>query len=273
VKLGDAIQARRTRAIGRAARRHASEENAPEHQPAGFRFAGWLFGLTGGGLLVGYVVATRLLFPAPPPPRDLVEVPSLQGLELGRARERVLDAGLDLGPAESLRHPELDSGRVVGQAPLPGQLARRGEPVRLMVSLGPLSQPVPDVAKLRGDRALRVLEASGFQVGVDSVEAEESAGTVVAVNPPVGTVLRVPGAVRLTLSKGPPLVPMPFLLGIPHQRAVDSLRLLGLGVAQVDTVFRFGRDQGLVVEQDPPADSLVRRGAGVRLSVGREGGG
>jgi hypothetical protein len=40
----------------------------------------------------------------------------------------------------------------------------------------------------------------------------------------------------------------------------------------VDTVFRFGRDQGIVVEQDPPADSLVQRGAGVRLSVGRAGG-
>ena len=142
-----------------------------------------------------------------------------------------------------------------------------------MISLGPLQQAVPDVARLRGDRALRVLEASGFEVGVDSVEAEEPAGTVVAIQPEVGTVLRVPGAVRLTVSKGPPLVPMPYLLGIPGDRARDSLQTLGLGVAQMDTVFRFGRDQGIVVEQDPPADSLVRRGAGVRLSVGRQGGG
>jgi beta-lactam-binding protein with PASTA domain len=272
LKLGDAIQARRTRAIGRAARRLA-EESAPEHRPAGLRFAGWLFGLTVGGLAVGYVVATRIIFPAPPPPRDLVQVPSLQGLALDRARERVLDAGLDLGAAEGLRHPALDSGVVIGQAPLPGQLSRRGEPVRLMVSLGPLRQAVPDVANLRGDRALRVLEASGFEVGVDSVEAEEALGTVVTVDPPVGTVLQVPGSVRLTLSKGPPLIPMPYLLGLPHERAVDTLRILGIGVAQVDSVFRFGRDQGIVVEQDPPADSLVRRGAGVRLSVGREGGG
>jgi serine/threonine-protein kinase len=271
MKLGDALQARRTRAIGRAARRRENED-APGKQPAGLRFAGWLFGLTVGGLVIGYVVATRALFPAPAPPRDLVEVPGLQGLEVDRARERVLEAGLDIGPAEGLRHPELDSGLVVGQSPLPGQLARRGEPVRLMVSLGVLRQPVPDVAELRGDRALRVLEASGFAVSVDSVESEEPIGAVIAIQPEVGTILAIPDTVRLTLSRGPPMVPMPYLLGIPQQQAVDSLRVLGLAVAQVDTVFRFGRDQGIVVEQDPPGDSLVRRGAGVRLSVGREGG-
>ena len=271
MKLGDGIQARRTRATARAARRKGGGDGAPERRPSGFRFAGWLFALTAGGLLVGYVVATRVMFPLPPPPRDLVEVPSLQGLEEGRARERVLEAGLDLGSSEGLRHPELDSGTVVGQAPLPGQLARRGAPVRLMVSLGALRQPVPDVAALRGDRALRVLEASGFQVTVDSVEAEEPAGTVVAISPGVGTVLQVPGSIRLTLSKGPPLVLMPHLVGLPQDRAADTLRVLGIGVAQIDTVFRFGRDQGMVVEQDPPADSLVRRGAGARLSVGREG--
>ena len=270
MKLGDAIQARRTRAIGRAARRDSEEKTAPERRPAGLRLVGWFLGLTLGGLGIGYLVATRVLFPTPPPPRDLIEVPSLQGLELQRARERALEAGLDLGEAEGLRHPELDSGLVVGQAPLAGQLARRGEAIRLMVSLGPLRQAVPDVASLRGDRALRVLEATGFQVGVDSVESEEPTGTVVAVSPPVGTVLQVPGAVRLAVSKGPPLIAMPYLLGLPGDRAVDTLRILGIGVARMDTVFRFGRDQGLVVEQDPPADSLVRRGAGVTLSVGRE---
>ena len=272
MKLGDALQARRTRAVGRAARRRAGEDGAPERRPAGLRFAGWLFGLTVGGLVIGYAVATRVMFPTPPPPTDLVEVPSLQGLALESARERVLDAGLDLGDAEGLRHPAVDSGLVVGQSPLPGQLARRGEPVRLMVSLGVLRQPVPDVAQLRADRAFRVLEASGFAVSVDSIEGEQPIGTVVGIEPEVGTILAVPSTVKLTLSKGPPMVPMPYLLGIPQQQAIDSLRVLGLAVARVDTIFRFGRDQGIVVEQDPPADSLVRRGAGVRLSVGREGG-
>ena len=59
MKLGDGIQARRTRATARAARRKGGGDGAPERRPSGFRFAGWLFALTAGGLLVGYVVATR----------------------------------------------------------------------------------------------------------------------------------------------------------------------------------------------------------------------
>ncbi len=270
MRLGDAIQKRRGR--GKRTRREKRSDAGRNHL-TGVRFTGWLLGLVLGGLGSGYAVATQLLFPAPPPPQDLVEVPGVQGLALSRARERLVEGDLDLGVVESLRHPDLDSGVVVGQSPLSGQLARRGQPVRLTVSLGPQRQAIPDVARLRGDRARRVLEATGFEVIVDSVEAELPIGTVVTIEPEVGTVLRVPGEVLLTVSRGPPLIPMPYLLGIPEEQAIDSLRLLGLEVSVVDTVFRFGRDQGLVVEQDPPADSLVERDVGVRLSVGRRGGG
>jgi serine/threonine-protein kinase len=110
-------------------------------------------------------------------------------------------------------------------------------------------------------------------VGVDTAEAELPAGTVMTTEPPPGTVLAVPGDVRITLARGPALVAMPYLLGVAQEIAMDSLANLGLGVAAVDTVFRFGRDQGLVVEQSPPADSLLPRGSQVRLSVGRRGGG
>lgn len=241
--------------------------------PAGrLRFAGRLALLAVLAFGVGYVVATRVIFPPPPPPGDMVEVPDLQGLGLDRARVRLADAGLELGTVEGLRHPGLDSGLVVGQGPLGGQLASPGAPVRLTVSLGPQRQSVPDVAHLLGDRALRVLEAAGFVVAVDSADSDEPAGVVLTIDPAPGTVLSVPADVRVTLSKGPAMFPMPYLLGVAQEDAVDSLAALGLSVTAVDTVFRFGRDQGLVVEQSPLADSLVQRGSGVRLSVGRKGG-
>jgi beta-lactam-binding protein with PASTA domain len=224
------------------------------------------------GLGIGYLVATQMLFPAPPPPEDLVEVPELQGLELERARVRLADAGLEIGEIEALRHPDLDSGMVVGQGPLGGQLAAPGAPIRLTVSLGPQRQAVPDVSRLLGDRAIRVLEATGFRVSVDSMDSDLPRGAVIGIEPIAGTVLAVPGDVRIALSRGPALVAMPYLLGSPQELAVDSLAVLGLGAA-VDTVFRFGRDQGMVVEQSPAADSLLPRGSQVRISVGRRGGG
>ena len=274
MKMGESIRRRRGAAGGasspvpRRGRRWPGDETAGSWRTA---VRALLLALVGFG--GGYLMATRVLFPAPPPPGDLVEVPDLEGLPLERARVRLADADLQLGEVESLRHPRLDSSLVVGQGPLGGQLAAPGAPVRVTVSLGPHRQAVPDVANLLEERALRVLEATGFGVSVDSVDSDLPAGVVVAVQPQAGTVLVVPGEVRLTLSRGPALIAMPNLLGIAQDAAVDSLAALGLGVAVVDTVFRFGRDQGLVVEQAPPADSLLPRGSRVRLSVGRRGGG
>jgi len=122
---------------------------------------------------------------------------------------------------------------------------------------------------VRADWARSVLEAAGFAVTVDSVEAEEPSGTILEVAPPVGTVLAVPGEVTLRVSLGPPGVPMPSLLGMTESEARDTIDALGLELTDVDEVFRFGRDRGIVVEQSPPADSLVEAGSTVRFSVGR----
>lgn len=276
MKLGGSLQRRRGGAGGASSSAAPSgstrARGARRLPPDAWRLAGRTAGLGLVGLLIGFVIATRLIFPPPPPPGDLAQVPDLQGIALERAHLRLTDAGLELGEVEALRHPSLDSGVVVGQGPLGGQLVKPGSTVRVTVSLGPQRQAVPDVSRLASDRAVRMLEATGFRVTVDSTDSSLPRGAVVTVGPAVGTVLAVPGEVRLTVSRGPALVAMPFLLGMPQEAATDSLRALGIGVAQVDTVFRFGRDQGLVVEQSPAPDSLVQRGSGVRLSVGRKGG-
>jgi hypothetical protein len=73
------------------------------------------------------------------------------------------------------------------------------------------------------------------------------------------------------VSMGPPLVPMPLVLGMEEADAIAMLDSLGLVVGPVEEVFRFGRDQGIVVEQEPPADTPLEPGAQVRLAVGRRG--
>lgn len=271
MNLGDSVRKRRRGGPGSASA--PSNREAKRPLAAGtWRLAGQVAVAAVVAFGSGYLIATRVMFPPPPPPGDMVEVPDLRGLTVGRARVELADAGLEMGGVEGLRHPRVDTGLVVGQGPLAGQMASPGAAVRVTVSLGAQRSPVPDVARLRGDRAQRVLEATGFTVAIDSADSELPAGFVVAIDPVPGTVLLVPAGVRLQLSRGPALVAMPYLLGVPQQQAVDSLTLLGLSVFAVDTVFRFGRDQGLVVEQAPPADSLLPRGTSVRLTVGRRGG-
>lgn len=229
-------------------------------------------GLALGGWALGYLVATQLVFPAPPPPGDLHEVPDVRGLGLTRASERLEGATLALGPVDSLQHPSVAAGEVLGQSPLPGQLATPGAEVRVTVSTGPQTRAVPDVVRLNAERARIVLESTGFVVSVDSVESDVPRGRVVEVVPPVDTVLALPAEVALSVSTGPPVVIMPMVVGMEREEAVQALEELGLVVSEVEEVFRFGRDRGVVVEQEPSADTELERGAAVRLAVGRSGG-
>lgn len=240
--------------------------------PGGGRFALQLLGLVIAGWAVGYLVATRILYPAPPPPADLVEVPDVRGVGLVTARERLADSGLELGAVDSLRHPTVARDQILGQAPLPGQLARPGAEILVTRSLGPQRRAVPDLTRVDAERARMVLETSGFVVVVDTVEAEVPRGRVVSTAPESGAIVALPAEVRMEVSRGPPLVPMPLLLGLEEAAAVSVLDSLGLVLSEVEEVFRFGRDQGIVVEQQPPADTPLERGSAVRLAVGRRGG-
>jgi eukaryotic-like serine/threonine-protein kinase len=227
----------------------------------------FLMVLLGGGS--GYLFATRVLFPVPEVAGELVEVPDLSGMGTGQAREALESAGLVLAAVDSIRHPSIEEGRVLGQSPLAGQMAIPGGEVLLTVSQGVERRPLPDVTGLQAERAVSLLEAIGFAVTVDTVESGEPAGAVLAQEPGAGTPVMLAGSIRLEISEGPPSVEMPDLAGLPEEEAVARIRELGLEVAEIRTTFRFGRDRGLVVEQEPAPGLQVDRGAQVTLVVGR----
>ena len=273
MRLGSSLERHRRR---RAGTDGTPASEGPSRRPRAGRFdlrtlLTALGGLLLGGWLFGYLLSTLVFFPAPPPPGDLFEVPDLRGLGVASARERLSGARLALGAVDSLQHPSEPQGVILGQSPLPGQVARPSTEVRVTVSLGPQRRSVPDVLRLELDRARIVLETSGFVVQIDTIEDEEPRGRVVSVNPRPDSVVALPASVRLLVSAGPPLVTMPFVLGLEELSAVALLDSLGLVVTEVEEVFRFGRDQGVVVEQEPAADTQLRRGTNVRLAVGRRG--
>lgn len=280
MKLGDSLGRRRGRRKSPSASEGPPEPNGPSEgwgarslfpQLRGRNLLLGVAGLALVGWIFGYGFATRVLFPAPPPPGDLFEVPDLRGMGLASANERLAGLGLEVGVVDSLQHPAVPAGLILGQSPLPGQLSRPQNPVRLTVSTGAQSRSVPDVLALTEDRARIVLETSGFIVRLDTVESEEPRGRVVSVSPAPGATVALPSEVRVRVSAGPPVVPMPFVLGMERAEAEMLLDSLGLVVGGVEEVFRFGRDQGIVVEQEPAAETELRRGSSVRLTVGRGG--
>lgn len=270
MRLGGSLERRRGR------RRRLGDEGGGG-SGSGFHLGSRLLAMLGGvivaGWILGYVISTQLLFPAPAPPSDLHAVPDIRGIGIASAQERLAGVGLTLGPIDSLEHPSVAEGLILGQSPLPGQLARADSPVRVTVSLGPQTRSVPDVRQLEANRARTVLETSGFVVTVDTMESEVERGRVIDVFPPPDSIIPLPSQVRLIVSTGPPVVVMPFVLGMDEEDARVLLDSLGLVVSEVEEVFRFGRDQGIVVQQEPASDMELQRGSSVRLQVGRRGSG
>ena len=224
------------------------------------------------GWFGGYLITTQFIFPTPPPPGDLFEVPDISGGGLATARERLAGAGLVLGEIDSLLHPSVPEALIIGQSPLPGQVLSPESQVRVTVSLGPQLRSVPDVLGLTEERAQIVLESSGFLVSRDTAEADLPQGSVLEVFPPPDTIIPLPAEILMIVSTGPALVAMPLVLGLDREAALVLLDSLGLVVSEIAEVFRFGRDQGVVVEQEPASEMELERGTEVRLKVGMSGG-
>lgn len=265
-------------------RRGKAKSSGPEKARPAASGAGWAHALRSGalgrgllaglgGLGIGYLVATLFLFPAAEAPDDLIEVPDLHGMSDIDAILRAEDAGFTVGTIDSLLLPSVDAGTVIGQSPLPGQLGTDSTQVRLTVSAGALQLPVPAVLGLPLPRALDLLDATGFTAQVDTVESDEQGGTVVSVDPAVGERLPVPASVSIEVSEGAPPVEVPRLVGLDEEDALALIDSLGLTVGDVEEQFRFGLDQGKVVQQEPAPGVTVEHGASVRIVVGRRGGG
>ena len=225
--------------------------------------------LTGGGLGLGYLVAVTVVFPAGEQPVELQAVPDIRGEPLELALATVVDSGLVIGHVDSVRHPRAEAGIVLGQSPLPGLTALVQAPVRITVSSGPEMRAVPDLTRLAGDRAAELLDAGGFVVRVDTADSRTPAGRVLGIDPAPGTEIRIPGDVRLVVSRGPPTFPMPQLAGMTQGEAYAVLRSLGLELDEVDRRYSL-LNVRVVFGQDPEPRVPVAEGTAVRLVVGRE---
>lgn len=231
------------------------------------RRAGIVLSVASSGGLAGYCVSTAFYFPAPDPPASLQGVPDLEGVVLAQAMRSLADSGLVVGGIDSVRHPLAPRGTVIGQRPLPGRTALPGAAVTLAVSSGSAVRAVPDVTRMPGERAAAVLAAAGFAVLVDTVDSDNPAGQVIAIDPPPGDSLPLLGSLRILLSSGPPTFPMPDLAGMDERRAAAVLDSLGLVVGGVERRFSL-LNQGAVFGQSPPPETRVERGRSVDLVVG-----
>jgi serine/threonine-protein kinase len=194
-----------------------------------------------------------------PPPVAQVDVPQLVGLTQEQAQAEITAAGLTVGTISQETSTEEQRGTVLSSDPAPGTKADPDAPVDLVIGSGPNTLAVPNVVGVDQDDARARLVAAGFtgSISTDQVDSLEPDGTVVEIDPAVGSQAAPDAAIRLGVSTG--TVPLPDVRGLTE--AVARQQLVAAGIdngniqttnAESDTVAA-----GNVVNTDPAPRSPV----------------
>lgn len=218
--------------------------------------------------LSGYLIAAAWLFPAAENPAEarFVEVLDLRGLTAEEAASRLAERELATVEGLTLHHPDVATGTVIAQAPLPGQLARPGDAVRLTLSAGPESRTVPDLGGLAGNEAARLLRGLGFEVEIVREGVPGRPG-VQATRPEAGTRLEPPARIELVVGEGALIVQVPDLRGRHVDDAGPALEEAELNLGAVSYRVDAPEAPGRVVSQSPAPGSSLRSGGFVSIVV------
>ncbi len=136
---------------------------------------------------------------------------------------------------------------------------------------GPGSQRlVPQLAGMPRPQAEQALAAADLRADVSTAHDETAAKeTVVSTQPDSGTSVRKHTAVSVVISLGPERYAVPQLVGIPRDQVEGRLAERRLAVGQVEERFSETVPAGVVLSQDPPADTPQKRDTPVALVVSK----
>ena len=200
-------------------------------------------------------------------------VPNLIGENVEVARTRIEDQGFTVGLIEYSLTEDVDEDIVIRQTPTGGTTAPPDTPVDLLVSSGPFSIEVPNVAGVTEDNAILELTRAGF----DNIETQEefsetvAVGIVISTNPAAGQSIPRDATVIVIVSKGPEPVDVPDLTGDSVDQARSTLEDQGLNLvvsSQTVEVSAASGLVGLIADQDPNAGTTVDSGSDVVAFIG-----
>ncbi len=213
---------------------------------------------------------------------QLVAVPLVVGQTEAAATAALRRVGLRVNIVRVPAPGPVPEGQVVAQNPQGGVRAPKGSTARLNIAAanapaGGSTQtvpttgeaPVPNVVGSRDTDALARLQAAGFRVSSTPVSSTRPAGTVLTQAPAGGTTATRGSTVRLTVSGGGQVRTVPDVVGETEAAADRILRNAGFTVRAVDRPVTDPGRQGLVVEQDPAAETRVQGTTQVTIYVGR----
>ncbi len=126
---------------------------------------------------------------------------------------------------------------------------------------------VPDITKKSITQALDMLAANNLAIKQAGVEFAQNVppGSVLRQIPSAGSTVREGRVIRVWISQGDEMVFVPNTVGSDLRSAQLAVRQAGLLVDRVDNAYSLTYEKGLIVAQNPKADSMVQKGEKVSL--------
>jgi len=198
---------------------------------------------------------------------DVVDVPSVEGLDVQEARELLLEAGLAQPDVEFETNDEVPVNQVFAQNPPPGERVEPNSVITLRVSSG-TADTVPSVIGSLREEAVATLQEFQYVVTEVTAASPQDAGTVISQSPSPGSVLAPGSTVEITVSTGPEVMPVPDVEGLDVIAAVNALREQGFIVnpTQIEEPSE-EIEVGKVTRTEPAAAQLVAVGSQISIVV------
>lgn len=160
---------------------------------------------------------------------QIVTMPQLVGMSQTQASAEASNNELSLTVAGQDYSDTVPKGAIVSADPAAGSQVRKGQLVTVHTSAGPETIAVPKLKGLTLAKALERLATARLE-GRSTEEFSDTVATgkVISATPTGSTVVKIGSAVDLVVSKGPPPVKVPYLIGMSKSGAISTLANLGL---------------------------------------------
>ena len=201
--------------------------------------------------------------------KDTVTMIDVKGMTYEEAKVALNEIGLGIFKNGTQSSDDYDEGKIVSQDVEKGDKVEKNTTVKVIISSGAGSVPVPDVTGSSSSNATAKLENAGFKVSTDYNYSESVAqGNVVETSPAAGTSAKKGETVIIYLSRGAESTPMPNLIGQTEEQAKSTLSQMGCTV-NVNTEYNSTQEAGKVVGQSIDPGNAVTSGTTVTIAISK----
>ena len=204
---------------------------------------------------------------------DYVKVPDIAGLPITEAAYLITEQRLELGKQTQVPDPAVPQYHVIAQRPAAGRVVRTGRKVYPTVSIGADMLITPDLRRKRLSDARRELASARFhEGGVARIPHASPRDTVIGQDPPPGQSIPNQGSINLLVSGGPEQQEQKTFIFMPDIRGKgveEAARILAPYTVTLvpNPVDILDARVDVVLDQDPPPDTLIYEGQVVTYDV------